>query len=95
VTALYFENLVDAVTDDDREWFDQHPHAPFRFRPYVPGELVKGGCELRPMCDCGPPAWTRVTRLSAGARIRVPVFMHSRQALRCDGHDYALVVPHG
>ncbi len=94
-TRRYNDNLVDAVCEDDRAWFKQRPNAPFRIRPYVPGEIVPPGledCEVQLQCECGPPVAVRVVPAGPGSRRRYLVFAHDRQpALTCAGRTWAEV----
>jgi len=96
VTELYAENLVDAVTDDDRAWFELQPSAPWRFRPFAPGEFAPvPGSEYEIICQCGPPVATVVLPAGPDARWRQFVFAHHRRRsqLTCAGLDVARVLP--
>lgn len=97
-TQRYSQNLVDAVCDDDRAWFEQHPWAPWRYRPYVPGEVAPvQGAELELICECGQPIGTLVIAVEPGVRLRQPKYEHDRpgSTLRCSDRQVGVVIPHG
>ncbi len=97
-TRRYANNLTDAVCEDDRAWFEQHPDAPYRFRPCVPGEIVPPGLanyEMQLQCECGPPVGVLVQPVAPDARTRRPMYAHDRpkSALTCAGRVRAAVTP--
>ncbi len=53
--------IVEAVTAQDRRYFEQHPGALSYVRPYVPGELPG---------TCPPGTLVRVIQIMPGVRVR-------------------------
>ncbi len=95
-TDRYYDNLIDAVCEDDRAWFEQNPGEVLRIRPFVPGEIVPPGledCEVQLQCECGPPIAVLVELGPAGSRLRRPVFAHDRlpALFRCTARTWAEV----
>jgi len=63
--SLHDYKTIEAVCDEDREWFENHPNASERFRQAVSGE--------NPPMSEAPPEFTwvvRVTQLAPGVRTR-------------------------
>lgn len=97
-TERYAENLVDAVCDDDRVWFEQHPQARRRLRHFVPGEVAPiAGAEFALLCECGPPVKTMVMAVGPGTRARQPLYAHdfAGSGLLCKTKPIGLVTPRG
>lgn len=59
------EAVLDAVSEDDRRWFEVNPHAEFRIRPYIAGENPDPG-----PVPAGYGLWVRVTQVIPGVRFR-------------------------
>lgn len=68
-----FAEIIDAASERDREFFENHPGQEYCLRPYVPGEFWIG-----PALDSGEPplaqdSWVLVRQVAPGIRMRRPV----------------------
>ncbi len=58
--------VMDAMTDIDRRWFEEHPGTQQYTRPAIEGEFV-------PVVDSRTVLYVIVSQVSPGHRLRMPV----------------------
>jgi hypothetical protein len=67
---------IDAISEDDRNWFLNNPECNFRLRPVADAELAVRQCE-RPAENSGVAAYTIVRQIRPGYRVRLPFKTHT------------------
>jgi hypothetical protein len=60
-------DALEAASEDDRLWFEAHPHRQHRIRPYRPGEWP---CHM-PATHLGWHHFTAVRQVAPGVRMRL------------------------
>jgi len=62
-------DALEAASEDDRLWFEAHPHRQHRIRPYMPGEGPPGHPD--PVPRPGHGLFVAVRQVKPGIRMRL------------------------
>lgn len=62
-------DALDTASEDDRLWFEAHPHRQHRVRPYISGEGAQGQPDPTPRHGHG--LFIVVRQLQPGVRVRL------------------------
>ncbi|WP_043367504.1 hypothetical protein [Belnapia sp. F-4-1] len=71
-------DALEAASEDDRLWFEAHPHRQHRIRPYKPGEGLPGHPDPAPLPGHG--LFVAVRQVQPGMRVRLSFYAEGEPA---------------